>query len=806
MKILSFVALSAWRSIIIPLLALAMLVSMASAQIVEVEQKLEQLDQIEIRIERIVGTIENADNDNSLINARSRLLDVQPEIEEIVKPVEDQLAVLTSQLDALGPEPAEGEKESPQIAEERKDAKDQRQDLRIVTTRAQELEQKIDAAFEEIAKLRRQVFTNRLSQRSPITIDLLASISGDSITTFTRLQSKLRTWWAVKVAPDPRPFAIVFSFFAILLAGSVVLSKRAKSYLSSSATRLNALLRPFVSTIVPSGLLALALALGYWAIDFAALFTTELRIFVRTLFLVVFGVSFALRLSHALFAPNNSELRLLPISSFAAKRMHLLVSTLAIVHALDYLARQLGQLVNAPLAFTIGNSFLAAVLIAVLLLALARVRDKREDEVSRSLPAWVRIPLLLASIAIILAAVAGYIGLARFMAQQLVVTGTILVTAFLGYLLSHEVGKPGVLAPTRLGQWVQQRFSIEESDLDQYALFAGIGFFVLVLMAAIPAILLQWGSRVEDLVAWVRQAIIGIQIGSFEFSLASIFYGIIIFALGLAVTRVFQSWLGNTVLERTRADNGVKDSIRTGVGYVGIALSIFLGITGAGVDLGSLAIVAGALSLGIGFGLQNVVSNFVSGLIMLVERPIKVGDFVQASGFSGTVSKISVRATEINTIHNQTIIIPNADFINAPVGNWTHKIRSGRVDIPIGVAYGSDLELVREILLELAHDHDNVLKRPEPFVFFEGFGDSSINFQLRIHVNDYTIYPRVQTDLLFAIDHAFREAKVEIPFPQRDLNLRTADPKILAQLTGKGATPSKPRTRSKPKSDDKSES
>lgn len=806
MKILSFVALSAWRSIIIPLLALAMLVSMSSAQIVEVEQKLEQLDQIEIRIERIAGTIENADNDNSLINARSRLLDVQPEIEEIVKPVEDQLAVLTSQLDALGPEPAEGENESPQIAEERKDAKDQRQELRIVTTRAQELEQKIDAAFEEIATLRRQVFTNRLSQRSPITIDLLASISGDSVTTFTRLQSKLRTWWAVKVAPDPRPFAIVFSFFAILLAGSVVLSKRAKSYLSSSATRLNALLRPFVSTIVPSGLLALALALGYWAIDFAALFTTELRIFVRTLFLVVFGVSFALRLSHALFAPNNSELRLLPISSFAAKRMHLLVSTLAIVHALDYLARQLGQLVNAPLAFTIGNSFLAAVLIAVLLLALARVRDKREDEVSRSLPPWVRIPLLLASIAIILAAVAGYIGLARFMAQQLVVTGTILVTAFLGYLLSHEVGKPGVLAPTRLGQWVQQRFSIEESDLDQYALFAGIGFFVLVLMAAIPAILLQWGSRVEDLVAWVRQAIIGIQIGSFEFSLASIFYGIIIFALGLAVTRVFQSWLGNTVLERTRADNGVKDSIRTGVGYVGIALSIFLGITGAGVDLGSLAIVAGALSLGIGFGLQNVVSNFVSGLIMLVERPIKVGDFVQASGFSGTVSKISVRATEINTIHNQTIIIPNADFINAPVGNWTHKIRSGRVDIPIGVAYGSDLELVREILLELAHDHDNVLKRPEPFVFFEGFGDSSINFQLRIHVNDYTIYPRVQTDLLFAIDHAFREAKVEIPFPQRDLNLRTADPKILAQLTGKGATPSKPRARSKPKSDDKSES
>ncbi|WP_162889258.1 mechanosensitive ion channel domain-containing protein [Maritalea myrionectae] len=783
------------------LVALVLMTSIAFAQAIDVEQKLEELDKIERSVEFIGRTIDNADNDNTLIGARSKLLDLQSAIDEVVVPVEERITVLTAQLEALGPAPAEGGSESLQVRSDREETMAQRQELRIVTTRADELDQNINKAFERIADLRRQIFTNRLSQRSPITIDLLASISGDSLTAISRFQSKLRTWWTVKVAPDPRPFGLVFAFFCILLLGVLVLTRRANSILSSSTSRLNALILPFATTIIPVGLLGLALALGYWAMDFASLFNAELRVFVRTLFIVVFGVSFAFRLSRAVFSPGNSELRLVPLSSFAAQRIHVLVSSLALVHALDYLTRQLGQLVNAPLAFTIGNSFLASVLIAVLLLLLARVRDKREDDVSRSLPPWVRIPLLLASIAIILAAVAGYIGLARFMAQQLVVTGTILATAFLGYLLSSEAGKPGVLAPTRVGQWLKDRFSLDETDVDQYALFASIGFFILVLLAAIPAILLQWGSRVEDLFAWMRQAIVGIQIGSFEFSLASIFYGIIIFAIGVAVTRLFQSWLGNTVLERTRADHGVKDSIRTGVGYVGIALSIFLGITGAGVDLGSLAIVAGALSLGIGFGLQNVVSNFVSGLIMLVERPIKVGDFVQASGFSGTVSKISVRATEINTIHNQTIIIPNSDFINAPVGNWTHKIRSGRVDIPIGVAYGSNLELVRDLMLELAHDHENVLKRPEPFVFFEGFGDSSINFQLRIHVNDYTIYPRVQTDLLFAIDNVFRENNVEIPFPQRDLNIRTADPKIMDQLTGKAQAKPKPRSRAKPKSD-----
>ncbi|WP_424981724.1 mechanosensitive ion channel domain-containing protein [Maritalea sp. S77] len=808
MKQIPCVLFSAWQRALLILVLLLSLSSVALAQFVEIEQKLEELDNIESNIDFIARTIESADNDSALIGARSKLLDLETRIDDVVKPVEEKLTTLTAQLEALGAAPAEGETEKPQIAEDRAEAKEEQQQLRIVTTRAQELDQKINAAYEEVAQLRRQIFTNRLSQRSPITIELLTNISGDSVTTFSRLQAKLRTWWNVKVAPNPLPFGLVLAFFAILLAGGVVLTRRATSYLSLNATRLNALIYPFVTTIVPAGLLALALALGYWAMDFAGLFTVDLRAFVRTLFIVVFGLSFALRLSYAMFAPDNADLRLVPFSSFAAARVHTLVSSLAVVHALDYLARHMGQLVNAPLAFTIGNSFLASILIALILLALARVRDKREDDVSRSLPVWVRIPLLLASIAIIVAAVAGYIGLARFMAQQLVVTGTILVTTFLGYLLSHEVGKPGVLAPTRLGQWVQQRFKIEESDLDQYALFASIAFFGLILLAAIPAILLQWGSRVEDLIAWVRQAIVGFQIGSFEFSLASVFYGAVIFAIGVALTRLFQSWLGNTVLERTRADNGVKDSIRTGVGYVGIALSIFLGITGAGVDLGSLAIVAGALSLGIGFGLQNVVSNFVSGLIMLVERPIKVGDFVQASGFSGTVSKISVRATEINTIHNQTIIIPNSDFINAPVGNWTHKIRSGRVDIPIGVAYGSDLELVRELLLEAAHDHENVLKRPEPFVFFEGFGDSSINFQLRVHVNDYTIYPRVQTDLLFTIDKVFREQSIEIPFPQRDLHLRSADSKLMEKLSGQSAPQAKsaPRTKStsraKPKSAD----
>ncbi|MCF4098011.1 mechanosensitive ion channel domain-containing protein [Maritalea mediterranea] len=790
-----------WQRALFVAATLLFMVTLSWAQVANLDQKLQQLNEIEQEIEDVDRLIKNADNDNTLIGARTTLLDLQTRVDEVVKPVEDRLAVISSQLDVLGTAPPPGESESPQVAEERAEAQAERKQLRIISTKADEIDQKIIREYDQIAQMRRQIFASRLSQRSPITLSLLTNIGSESVATFSRFQAKLRTWWTVKIAPNPAPLFLVGALFAVLLAGAYVLSRRASNVLSQGTSRLNALIYIFVTAMVPSVLLAVALAVSYWVMDFTSLFTLDLRGFVGTLFMVLLGLFFVLRLTYTFLAPHNADLRIVPFSSFAAQRTYVLVSSLAVVHALDHLAGRLGQLVNAPLAFTIGNSFLAAFLIALLLLALARVRDNPEDPHSRTLPAWVRIPLLLASIAIIVAAVAGYIGLARFMAQQLVVTGTILVTGFFGYLLAQELGKPGVLVSTRSGRWLQNRLSLDESDIDQYALFTSIGFLVLIVMIMIPAILLQWGSRVEDVVTWVRQAIIGFQIGSFEFSLASVFYGGIIFVLGLVLTRIFQRWLGNTVLERTRADHGVKDSIRTGVGYVGIALSIFLGITGAGVDLGSLAIVAGALSLGIGFGLQNVVSNFVSGLIMLVERPIKVGDFVEASGFSGTVSKISVRATEINTIHNQTIIIPNSEFINAPVGNWTHKIRSGRVDIPIGVAYGSDLEKVNKILLEIAQDHDNVLKRPEPFVFFQGFGDSSINFQLRIHVNDYTIYPRVQTDILFAIDKAFREQNVEIPFPQRDLHLRSADPKIMEKLGGASASRPKPRAATKPKSE-----
>jgi small-conductance mechanosensitive channel len=256
-------------------------------------------------------------------------------------------------------------------------------------------------------------------------------------------------------------------------------------------------------------------------------------------------------------------------------------------------------------------------------------------------------------------------------------------------------------------------------------------------------------------------------------------------------------------MTRGRVDAGVRNSIRTAVGYAGVALAGLIGISAAGIDLSNLALIAGALSLGIGFGLQNVVSNFVSGLILLAERPFKVGDWVVAGTVQGTVKKISVRATEIETFQRQTVIMPNSELINAAVGNWTHRNKLGRIEIPVGVAYGSDARKVHALLLEIASAHPMVLKNPEPSVAFIRFGDSSLDFEIRVFLSDVLNGVKVQNDIRFAVLEAFAQHSIEIPYPHRTLviaqdDLARATDTPAEQSGTRGTEPNVPAMAAKP--------
>ena len=214
-------------------------------------------------------------------------------------------------------------------------------------------------------------------------------------------------------------------------------------------------------------------------------------------------------------------------------------------------------------------------------------------------------------------------------------------------------------------------------------------------------------------------------------------------------------------------------------GYGGVFIAMVVGLGVAGISFANLAIIVGALSVGIGFGLQNIVNNFLSGLILLVERPVKTGDWIVVGGTEGYVKRIRIRSTQIQTFDYADVIVPNSELISSQVTNWMLRDTTGRARVPIGVAYGSDTQKVKEILMKIAQEHPEVINNKasmEPFVLFLGFGDSSLNFELRVFIKNIDHRLRVISDLNFALDAAFREAGIEIPFPQRDVHIRSGKP------------------------------
>jgi potassium-dependent mechanosensitive channel len=378
-------------------------------------------------------------------------------------------------------------------------------------------------------------------------------------------------------------------------------------------------------------------------------------------------------------------------------------------------------------------------------------------------------------VVVLMAVVAGFDALGRWILHSTVTSGGVVIVVILVFaLVRHAL--PILLRSAESGRrlrGVGVRLAQRLMGLVR----------IVVATAAVLVLLDIWGIAESPIATWQRIIAAGFVVAGIEVTIGRILMAILVLYIAVLISGLARTVVTADVERRQDGDRGLSESISRLVHYAIITLGVMVALAAMGVELQNFAIVAGALGIGVGFGLQNVVNNFASGLILLFERPVRVGDTVVVDDVWGTIQKIGLRSTVMVTLDQSEMIVPNGDLVSEKVINWTLSNPTARIIFPVGVAYGSSIAQVIEILMESAFAHEAVLKEPPPEALFIGFGDSSLDFELRVWVGNIRRRLQVRSTVLTDVERRLTEAGIEIPFPQRDLHLRSVDADALKRLS-----------------------
>ncbi len=733
------------------------------------EKSINQLKELESELSRLRGDVEHIIYDSTATAEQLR-----PQLEEVKR-----------QIEKLGPVPAAGQPpETPTMASERNrlNALAGALDSAVKTTelawvRAKQL-------IDRITVMRYQIFTRNLFERrdSPIRPSVWSDVASRMGGVVGRIRYYGGDWleWASRKWREV--FALGLAVIAVF-AGLRVLTRR---YIQPRLVRpgrspnfferasraawmapARALPGAVAATLLYIGLDALELLYDHWA----ALANTALQGV-----LIYVAASSMLEVS---LAPRAPSWRLIPLSDRASAIVLRLLEAFVAVYAVDIVLMDFGRIVYVPLTVTVAQTFLTSCLFVALLASMLLTRFEPQAAadrpvngyhdapglVSRHKPLWIKAPLWLVAITILATSLLGYVALGRFVAHQLVLSSMVLAAAGVFYLAIRAATRSRPDGRVVVGELLETRFGFDASRQRQLARLFEVLLTLTLVTVAVPLLLLQWGFQAADIRDWFKSLVFGFEIGHLKISLARILLGVLLFVGLILLTRTIQRWLREGVLVHTQMDAGISNSIDQAVGYAGITLAALLAVSYAGFDITSLAIVAGALSVGIGFGLQSIVNNFVSGLILLVERPIKVGDWIALGDQQGNVRRISVRSTEIETFDKASLIVPNSELISGRVLNWTHRNLLGRVVIKFSLDGSADPDKVLKIMLDCARQHPMVMKSPEPLASLENFGPGILEFALRATIGDVNRGLTVLNDLRVNILKELRRQE-QIPLQQ----------------------------------------
>ncbi len=748
--------------------------------------------------ERLAARVENAtENRNAtsenLETLRGQLVDWRGALSGAQSANAARIATLRTQIAALGPAPSDGAPEAEEIASRRSALSEQLVELQAPGLAADEAYRRASGLISEIDRVLRERQADQLLKLWPAPInpanwpEAVIGLTDTGIRLWDEVAEKWEDDEARTAFGDNVPFILLLLALAIglLVYGRAWMQRMASRLQDRDSARsrkilallvsLGEIVFPLIGILCAYGALFLTEMVGEWA-DTVLAATAD----------AAFGVVLAAWLAARVFPRGQSEG---PLGLPAQRRVEARFNAVAMAgfFGLDGLRYAAMDAQSYSEGTTSVVSFPGLVVSGLLLVRMGQLLHRQlsgERRDGEAVSYGRRLIGILGQGAIAVGVVGPVLAAVGYVPAAAAMIYPAMVSLFaVGLLLVlQDLVSDLYAAITRA------------KDDTGEALLPVLANFALAL-ASLPIFALIWGARTSDLTELWTRFREGFELGGTRISPTNFLVFAVVFGIGYMLTRMFQGGLKNSILPRTSLDQGGQNAIVSGIGYIGIFLAALIAINAAGIDLSGLAIVAGALSVGIGFGLQTIVSNFVSGIILLIERPVSEGDWIEVGTTAGIVKSISVRSTRIQTFDRSDVIVPNSDLISGRVTNWTRFNLTGRLIVPVSVPFDTDSRKVETALREIAAAQPLVILQPPPTVALVGFGAETMNFEIRAILRDVNFQMQVRSDINHAIAARFAADGISFSNAHREHLAKMAE----AEVEKPDPAPTvKPRSKDKP--------